>query len=98
MISIYFSQNICIRQESGYCCVRYNLCADTYSFAIGNGAPNAAIATTSSGSLCTSDYVEITGVAGNCEGSNNALTNKICGYYFGLGYGVAIAAASVCGE
>ena len=97
MISIYFSQNICIRQESGYCCVRYNLCADTYSFAVATGPPSTDTAT-ESGSQCTTDYVSITGVSGNCEGSNVPLTNKICGYYFGVGYGVTIAAVSVCGK
>ena len=68
-ISIYFSQNICIRQESGYCCVRYNLCADTYSFAVMHGFP-APTTSSASGTMCTGDYVSISGVSGNCEGSN----------------------------
>ena len=97
MISIYFSQNICIRQESGYCCVRYNLCADTYSFAVATGPPGTA-SSTQSGSLCTTDYVSISGVSGNCEGSNVPLSNKICGYVFGLGYSQTNAALSVCGK
>ena len=97
MISIYFSQNICIRQESGYCCVRYNLCSDTYSFAVMHGFP-APTTSAASGSMCTGDYVSISGVSGNCEGSNVPLSNKICGYQFGLGYGLTIAALSVCGK
>ena len=97
MISIYFSQNVCIRQESGYCCVRYNLCADTYSFAVATGPPGTA-SSTQSGSLCTTDYVSISGVSGNCEGSNVPVTNRICGYVFGLGYSQTNAALSVCGK
>ena len=38
-ISSYFRQNICIRQEAGYCCIQYNKCSDPNSFAIDNTGP-----------------------------------------------------------
>ena len=97
---IYFSQNICIRQEEGHCCVRYNLCSDTNSWAISFHILPTYILT-SSGSRCTLDYVNISGVAETCEqGPNNNLHNKICGYGFGLGLGLPLAQATptVCGK
>jgi len=88
------NQNICIRQEEGHCCVRYNLCSDTNSWAISFHILPTYILT-SSGSRCTLDYVNISGVAETCEqGPNNNLHNKICGYGFGLGLGLPLAQAT----
>ena len=100
IIHIYFSQNICIRQEEGNCCIRYNLCSDTNSWAISYNTGTIAIAT-SSGSLCALDYVNISGVTETCDQAHNQpLFNKICGYAFGLGHNLPLAQASahVCGK
>ena len=100
IIHIYFSQNICIRQEEGNCCIRYNLCSDTNSWAISYNTGTIAIAT-SSGSLCALDYVNISGVTETCDQAHNQpIYNKICGYAFGLGHNLPLAQASahVCGK
>jgi len=88
------NQNICIRQEEGNCCIRYNLCSDTNSWAISYNTGTIAIAT-SSGSLCALDYVNISGVTETCDQAHNQpLFNKICGYAFGLGHNLPLAQAS----
>ena len=51
------SQNICIRQESGFCCIQYSLCSDSYSWAIDNKVD----ADTKIGTNCSQDYIEISG-------------------------------------
>jgi len=75
------SQNygICIRQEEGYCCIEYALCADAYSWSL---AMTVAIATTDL--LCTKDYVGIAGATNNCQaGGGSLLHNSFCGVVFG---------------
>lgn len=68
--------NICIRQEEGYCCIRYTPCADPVpSFALDlgmGGAPTMAKVDT----LCTSDYIRIEGA--QCPGSLS-FRNLFCG-------------------
>ena len=51
------SQNICIRQEAGFCCIQYSLCSDSYSWAIDNKVD----ADTKIGTNCSQDYIEISG-------------------------------------
>ena len=55
--NFFFSYATCIRQEEGYCCVRYSLCADTNSWDI----DNSQTAASGIGSECTYDYVGIQG-------------------------------------
>ena len=53
-----FSQNMCIRQEAGFCCITYNLCSDTSSWTIDNTAKSVV------GTECSNDFVEIPGELG----------------------------------
>ena len=48
---------MCIRQESGFCCVQYQVCTDTNSFSIDSTI--AAAGNSQVDSLCTLDYVTI---------------------------------------
>ena len=50
-----FRQNICIRQEAGFCCVEYSTCSDTNSWTIDNTANSKQ------GTNCATDFVEISG-------------------------------------
>ena len=52
-----FRQNICIRQEAGFCCITYNVCSDTGSYTIENNADADSVIGTS----CSSDFIEIPG-------------------------------------
>ena len=93
--------DICIRQEDGYCCIRYSLCPDDRSWAINNAAAAANMAL--SGSKCTADYVGIEGVSQQCNSASNGVqVNKICGSAFGISDGdileVSGDAAYVCGK
>ena len=52
-----FRQNICIRQEAGFCCIQYSPCSDTNSWAFDNKINGE----TKIGTNCSEDYVEISG-------------------------------------
>ena len=68
----FYSYSICIRQEKGMSCIKYNVCSDTYSF----GWDNAAI-TSLIGSNCSNDFVEITGAAALCNSETTVA--RYCG-------------------
>ena len=91
---IFFSYNICIRQEQGACCIKYSLCGDTYSYAIQNVAAIASGAY--SGSYCSLDFLEITGLKKECGGSNQGV-NRVCGHAYNVELGNTISASSLCG-
>ena len=89
-----FSQNICIRQESGYCCITYNVCSDTNSWAFDNIAATSLVNTE-----CTTDFIEITGITYTCE--TQELNTRLCGSVFQIVKGATTAngnAHSLCGE
>ena len=91
---ITFSQNICIRQESGYCCITYNVCSDTNSWAFDNIAATSLVNTE-----CTTDFIEITGITYTCE--TQELNTRLCGSVFQIVKGATVAngnAHSLCGE
>jgi len=87
------NQNICIRQEAGFCCVQYNVCSDTNSWAFHNADP----AVSAIGTECTVDYVEILGIAYTCESTQ--LNTRLCGPVFHIYKGATVAngnAMSLC--
>ena len=91
---IISSQNICIRQESGYCCITYNVCSDTNSWAFDNIAATSLVNTE-----CTTDFIEITGITYTCE--TQELNTRLCGSVFQIVKGATVAngnAHSLCGE
>ena len=49
-----------------------------------------------SGSYCTVDYLEITGLKKECGGSNQGV-NRVCGYAYNIELGNLISASSLCG-
>merc|ERR1711976_382207 len=84
---------ICIRQEAGMCCIQYSPCSDTNSCAFDNKED----ADTKIGTNCSQDYVEISGVLGQCNSQSEAfLLDKLCGEIFGFVDTNAIAAQLVC--
>merc|ERR1719412_1095769 len=88
--------NICIRQEQGACCIKYSLCGDTLSYSIQNFVTTPGIAGGAySGSYCTVDYLEITGLKKECGGSNQGV-NRVCGYAYNIELGNLISASSLC--
>jgi hypothetical protein len=64
--------NICIRQEQGYCCVQYSVCADTNSFSLDQ--KSEAADTADIGTYCTNDFIEIGGGSATCN------INSVGGY------------------
>merc|ERR1719150_1174301 len=87
------TQNLCIRQEAGYCCVQYQTCststAPSSAFAVTTNKPAAE--TTN----CSEDYVLIEG-ASDCGGGASANAfSKLCGQIFAIA-DAAIADQVVC--
>ena len=93
---IFFSYNICIRQEQGACCIKYSLCEDTYSFAIMNLEQSVATGA-NQGTYCDADHIEITGLKKECGGSNQG-ADRICGGAFNVEAGNTVSASSLCGK
>lgn len=87
------SQNVCIRQEAGFCCIEYNTCSDPNSFAIHNDDADSLIAT-----YCTEDYLEISGVMQSCQAPNVVLYDKLCGGKFAAVEMSTVIANPVCGN
>ena len=88
-----YSQNICIRQEAGQCCISYNVCGDTSSYNFDNTDVTSLV-----GSECTVDFLEITGAAYTC--STLQLGTRFCGQVFHINKGTTTAqgpAHSLCG-
>ena len=87
--------NICIRQELGYCCVKYSKCADTNSWAFDTTA-----ATSLTDTDCTNDFIEISGLLGECQGPPPAtlFRDRLCGQYFSIGRASDADANYVCGN
>ena len=70
--------NICIRQEDGFCCVQYEVCADDNAFSISNAIP---MAKQFAANCATQDYIEIEGSGATCQQGNqqqNLLVNMYC--------------------
>ena len=89
----YSSQNICIR-SNGFRCIRYTACSETNSFTVSGPA------ITNVGTLCSLDFVEITGAFG-CGSMDNFtphLADRICGEVFGTVVQVSAAPMAVCGK
>ena len=73
---------MCIRQEKGHCCVTYAKCGDTYSWTLDgqttfntDAATTLAAAAAQTGTMCTSDYLEIVGATSAC-GSRYVKCNR----------------------
>jgi len=91
------NQQVCIRQNEGYCCIRYSLCdfAPTTITAMGHMQPSwrldssadivgNAANSVDTGTVCTNDYVEIAGATNQCEqGFTGHETSRLCGLQFG---------------
>jgi hypothetical protein len=72
--------NICVRQEAGYCCVQYQVCADPQSFTLDSGS--TLVNTADIGSACINDFIEIeaSGVTSCSTRSGATPTNtRYCG-------------------
>jgi len=85
------NQNICIR-SNGFRCIRYTACSETNSFTVSGPA------ITNVGTLCSLDFVEITGAFG-CGSMDNFtphLADRICGEVFGTVVQVSAAPMAVC--
>ncbi|XP_059097260.1 uncharacterized protein LOC131891648 [Tigriopus californicus] len=69
--------SICIRQESGMCCIQYSECEDANSFTLDQKNDNKGFVD----NMCTKDYVGIEGGASAlCGGSTNVATRtRFCG-------------------
>jgi len=71
--------NICIRQEEGYCCVRYSVCSDTNSYTLDNNDNTKAEIDTQ----CAMDFLGIDGVGMTCTAASNRVQHtKLCGGIF----------------
>ncbi len=53
--------SICIRAESGYCCVEYTPCTDDNSWSIDKNDAALANQASITGTECTEDFVGISG-------------------------------------
>jgi len=84
--------SICIRQEMGFCCNRYSVCADDRSYSLYNFAAAAPMAMI--GSLCTEDWIEIAGSSETCGGP--VVTNKYCGDFLSTDIATAAANSIIC--
>ena len=83
---LYFSYAMCVRQESGYCCIEYRPCDDSNSWAFDTPSPS----TGEMGSNCSLDFIEVSGGTQSCN--SPIIVNKFCGSNIG-----AAAAATVDG-
>ena len=93
-IPLSYSQNVCIRQECGFCCIQYSLCPDDLPWSIDNNS-----ATAETGSDCTNDYIEITNVSTTCNSDPNAaFASRLCGSLFSAVNGGPTSVAYVCGK
>ena len=80
---LIFRYTICVRQESGYCCIEYSICSDTNSWTLDTdtGIDNTADLDTQ----CNADdHLKIQGISDSCvPGAGNvAYHSKICGTKF----------------
>lgn len=74
------SDNICIRQAQGYCCVQYTECSATNSFSIDGYSVIADVGDI--GTNCSDDWIEIPGGAATCQQSGYFNTNsRYCGRF-----------------
>ncbi len=60
-LCIGFRYSICIRPETGYCCVKYTLCTDDNSWTIDHNQATVANQDTEVDTECTEDYLGISG-------------------------------------
>jgi len=75
------TQNLCIRQEAGYCCVQYQACSTS-------SAPSAFSVTTAIAGAettqCSEDYVIIEGASDCGTGSTANAFTRLCGTFFAI--------------
>ncbi|TRY72669.1 hypothetical protein TCAL_06732, partial [Tigriopus californicus] len=73
----------CIRQEAGFCCIRYQVCGDANSFSL-DTTMMAAAAAAQTDNTCTLDYLGIEGATQQCQvGSGGSTTSeRFCGNFF----------------
>ncbi|TRY81182.1 hypothetical protein TCAL_14491 [Tigriopus californicus] len=85
------SQNyqVCIRQEPGYSCIQYTVCADMTGFTL----DVATIAGAAVDTGCTSDFIEISGSSALCN--QGTLTSRYCGTNLNTA-AMAMADTSIC--
>lgn len=72
------SYSTCIRQEAGFCCIRYNVCPDagTSGFSLTGNIPNMAM---QDDNCDTEDYVRIDQSAALCAVTNTPFVSRYCG-------------------
>jgi len=86
--------SVCIRQEEGFCCVQYTVCADAMSWTLDTVI--AGVAETDS--RCETDYIAIPGSSGTCKtagGNPNPVADKYCGEFFNFA-DQSVLSAPVC--
>ena len=69
--------SICIRQEAGFCCVKYSVCEKTGSFSLATLPAELANAD----QLCTLDYIAIPGSSESCSKHTTNLHTRYCGAF-----------------
>ena len=89
--------SICIRQEEGYCCVQYMVCADANSMSLdGNVGANNINNLPFTGTDCVQDYLEIEGSSDTCAQNGNVpLVNTFCGTFLNTASGTS-ASIPIC--
>lgn len=69
---------ICIRQEDGYCCIKYSLCSDAMSYTLSHSADTGDGAMLDTN--CVEDYLQIPAVQATCDQGPGILAHtKMCG-------------------
>lgn len=89
--------DICIRQEAGYCCIEYSLCADDNSWNLFNTHATGAL----QDDLCTEDFVGIDGVSDTCTTfAGQATFGRMCGKEASISFNLqntgVVTTGSVC--
>jgi hypothetical protein len=75
--------NSCIRQEAGFCCVKYQVCSDvTNPMTLFNNVADPTMAIPIVDSGCSIDFLEIEGSDITCGGNN--LHQRYCGEKLGV--------------
>ena len=92
-IAFKYSYNICIRQEEGYCCIRYTLCGDDRSWSL----DNKDAAKSEVGTQCSFDYLDISGASLTCTtASGTPAVERICGGILATVPDMTVNAESFC--
>ncbi|XP_059083097.1 uncharacterized protein LOC131880461 [Tigriopus californicus] len=74
--------SVCIRQESGFCCVEYTPCTNMNSFSL-DPVTDGDIDTAQTDSACTQDYVSIAASTATCSSVQEQanIASRFCGTF-----------------